>query len=250
MTGTVIFVRCGASSATTPPQVGIEAVSRGTPPWDWTSEQLRRYKCKPDPAGIDLDQFRREVQELIDRGPEVYLNPGPQPGVKTRIEDLRDATEWLGAKIIAERELSCPDGVGRYAHYEHGSIYFHPDLGTFAVPKPGIYDFWASVGWETSFLGYPTGDAVKVDRGTWQNFQFGTIFHRDGDDQAWPVHGGIGDTWRSAGAETGKFGWPQSREIEHGPDMVYQEFENGRIVWRFTGGPVSTLDAAGRDISN
>jgi uncharacterized protein with LGFP repeats len=49
----------------------------------------------------------------------------------------------LGAKINAERELRCPDGVGRYAHYEHGSIYFHPDLGTFAVPTPGIYDIWA-----------------------------------------------------------------------------------------------------------
>ncbi|WP_460359004.1 glycoside hydrolase domain-containing protein [Mycobacterium sp. ZZG] len=249
--------------------IGIEAVSRGTPPWDWTPEQLRSYKCgvaailwylgkdaswfcghreynlahgKIDPAGIDLDQFRRELQELIDRGPEAYVNAGPQPGVKTRIEAVRDANEWLGDKIIAERELSCPDGSGRYAHYEHGSIYFHPRTGTFAVPKPGICDFWASVGWETSFLGYPTDDAVKADRGTWQSFEHGAIYHRNGDDHAWPVHGGIGETWRSAGGQDGKFGWPQSREIEDGPDTVYQRFENGRIFWRFAGGPVSSLD--------
>ncbi|MGP4058130.1 glycoside hydrolase domain-containing protein [Mycobacterium sp. 4D054] len=249
--------------------IGIEAVSRGTPPWDWTPEQLRSYKCgvaailwylgkdaswfcghreynlahgKIDPAGIDLDQFRRELQELIDRGPEAYVNAGPQPGVKTRIEAVRDANEWLGDKIIAERELSCPDGSGRYAHYEHGSIYFHSRTGTFAVPKPGICDFWASVGWETSFLGYPTDDAVKADRGTWQSFEHGAIYHRNGDDHAWPVYGGIGETWRSAGGQDGKFGWPQSREIEDGPDTVYQRFENGRIFWRFAGGPVSSLD--------
>lgn len=252
--------------------IGIEAVSRGTAPWDWTPEQLRSYKSgvaailwylgkdaswfcghreynlrdgKIDPAGIDLDQFRREVQELIDRGPQVFHNDGPQPGIKTRIENLRDANDWLGEKIMAERELPCPDGLGRYAHYEHGSIYFHPELGTFAVPKPSIYEFWASVGWETSFLGYPIDDVTNTDRGTWQNFQHGTIYRRDGDDRAWPVHGGIGETWRKAGAENGKYGWPQSREIDHGPDIVYQEFENGRIFWRFTGGPVDVLETGG-----
>ena len=251
--------------------IGIEAVSRGIPPWDWTPEQLRSYKIctaailwylgkdsswfcghreynlvhgKIDPAGIDLDQFRREVQELIDRGPDVYRNAGPQPGVQTRIERVRDTNDWLGHTTIGERESPTLDGLGRYAHYEHGSVYFHPEIGTFAVPKPGIYDFWASVGWETSFLGYPTDDAVQVDQGTWQNFQHGTIYHRTGDDHAWPVHGGIAETWRSAGGVTGKFGWPQSREIEHGSDTVYQEFENGRIYWRFTGGPVTVPDVA------
>lgn len=74
--------------------IGIEAVSRGTPPWDWTPTQLDAYKrgcaailrrigrgagdCvghreyssegKIDPAGIDMNAFRREVQALIDRG--------------------------------------------------------------------------------------------------------------------------------------------------------------------------------------
>lgn len=72
--------------------IGIEAVSRGTPPWDWTPAQLDAYKrgsaailrrlgrdsrdCvahheyssegKIDPAGIDMNAFRRDVQALID----------------------------------------------------------------------------------------------------------------------------------------------------------------------------------------
>ncbi|MFC9146904.1 peptidoglycan recognition protein family protein, partial [Streptomyces bacillaris] len=66
--------------------------SRGTPPWDWTPAQLDAYKrgcaallrrmgrgsrdCvahreyssegKIDPAGIDMNAFRRDVQALID----------------------------------------------------------------------------------------------------------------------------------------------------------------------------------------
>ncbi|MET8797450.1 N-acetylmuramoyl-L-alanine amidase [Nocardia sp. NPDC004568] len=72
--------------------IGIEAVSRGTPPWDWTPAQLDAYKrgcaallrrigrgagdCvahreyssegKIDPAGLDMNAFRRDVQALLD----------------------------------------------------------------------------------------------------------------------------------------------------------------------------------------
>jgi len=74
--------------------IGIEAVSRGTAPWDWTDVQLDAYRrgcaailrhlhlgadrCvahreyssegKIDPAGIDMDDFRAEVQTIIDSG--------------------------------------------------------------------------------------------------------------------------------------------------------------------------------------
>ncbi|WNY15162.1 lysin A [Rhodococcus phage MacGully] len=80
--------------------IGVEAVSRGTPDaqgrFDWTDAQIRSYKLivaaicskigkhvdegflghkeyssegKIDPAGIDLDAFRRDVQALIDNPP-------------------------------------------------------------------------------------------------------------------------------------------------------------------------------------
>jgi len=72
--------------------IGIEAVSSGTEPWDWTPEQLGAYRdgcaailaqigrsahdCvahheyssegKIDPAGIDMVAFRRDVQGVLD----------------------------------------------------------------------------------------------------------------------------------------------------------------------------------------
>ena len=54
-------------------------------------------------------------------------------------------------------EATCPDGVGRFRHYERGSIHYHPDTGAFET-HGGIRDYWAKLGWENSFLGYPVSD--------------------------------------------------------------------------------------------
>jgi uncharacterized protein with LGFP repeats len=54
-------------------------------------------------------------------------------------------------------ETGTPDGVGRFNHFEGGSIYWTPDLGPHEV-HGAIRDKWASMGWERSFLGYPTSD--------------------------------------------------------------------------------------------
>ena len=54
-------------------------------------------------------------------------------------------------------ETTCPDAVGRYRHYERGSIHWHPDTGSFET-HGAIRDYWAKLGWENSFLGYPVSD--------------------------------------------------------------------------------------------
>lgn len=272
--------------------VGIEAVSSGVERdghYDWTPAQLWSYKVmvaailwflrkpadwscghreynivdgKIDPAGIDLPDFRREVDALILGGPEmVTTKPGggsdqtgpPTPPLelpteKTGIELCRDANVWLGNKAMIERELPCPDGLGRYCHYERGSIYFHPDIGSIAVPKGGIYEFWSGVGWETSWLGYPIAPYVTHDQGTAQEFQHGTICSQRGDEKGWPVFGGIRDTWLAGGGVDGKYGWPQSREYPHPTvvSVVVQNFTLDKIAWRMTDGPISLeeLEAA------
>ncbi|WTW98289.1 hypothetical protein OG216_35325 [Streptomycetaceae bacterium NBC_01309] len=53
-------------------------------------------------------------------------------------------------------ERGTPDGVGRYNHFDNGSIYWHPSWGAFPIPNP-IRDRWASLGWEQGSLGYPQG---------------------------------------------------------------------------------------------
>jgi uncharacterized protein with LGFP repeats len=75
-------------------------------------------------------------------------------------------------------ELAAPDGVGRYNHFQEGvSIYWTPQFGAQLV-WGGVQQEWQRTGWEAGALGYPTGaeTAIPGGRGTYQEFQFGTIY--------------------------------------------------------------------------
>jgi len=72
-------------------------------------------------------------------------------------------------------QATTPDGKGRYAHFEHGSVYATTATGAHVLPL-AVRDAWARTGWENGPLGYPTSDARPTpDGGTVQDFQRGTI---------------------------------------------------------------------------
>jgi LGFP repeat-containing protein len=54
-------------------------------------------------------------------------------------------------------ESTTPDGVGRYNHFEGGSIYWSPSTGAWEI-HGDIRGRYAALGWEASFLGYPISD--------------------------------------------------------------------------------------------
>ena len=176
----------------------------------------------------------------------------PVPNV-SEIEQTRAANEFLGKKITAERELPTPDGKGRYAHYENGSIYWTPDTRPgFAVPL-SIRNYWSDKGWETSYLGYPTkphlilvpfdhSNGSHVDGGTVQHFQGGTVYSRnDARETTFVLRGEIKKRYGSLGFETGPLGWPTSDEYVEATTgdsygIVRQDFEWGTIRWINQGG--------------
>ncbi len=82
-------------------------------------------------------------------------------------------------------ELGTPDGVGRYNHFSNaGSIYWTPGTGA-CVVYGDIRKKWESLGWETSYLGYPKSDEVDFPEGGRANeFQNGGIYW-------WPDTGAI-----------------------------------------------------------
>ncbi|MFC9764813.1 LGFP repeat-containing protein [Rhodococcus jostii] len=55
-------------------------------------------------------------------------------------------------------ELSTPDNVGRYNHFEGGSIYWTPSTGAQLLTKK-TFSVWAATDYEKGALGYPTTDA-------------------------------------------------------------------------------------------
>jgi hypothetical protein len=74
-------------------------------------------------------------------------------------------------------ETSTPDGVGRFNHFQGGSIYWTPVTGAHEV-HGAIRDKWAALGWETSHLGFPLTDETPApdEMGRFNAFQNGTIY--------------------------------------------------------------------------
>ncbi|MGI8680036.1 MAG: DUF2961 domain-containing protein [Jatrophihabitans sp.] len=71
-------------------------------------------------------------------------------------------------------ETTTPDGVGRYNHFQIGSIYWTPTTGAHEV-QGLIRDKWAALGYERGVLGYPTSDELSVPVGKRSNFQGGYV---------------------------------------------------------------------------
>jgi len=95
--------------------------------------------------------------------PPPVPRPGPSP-IDIKYAALGGPQSFLGAPTLPT-ELTAPDGVGRYRHYEHGSIYWSPNTGAHEV-HGYIRGKWASLGWERSYLGYPTSDELATPDGT------------------------------------------------------------------------------------
>ena len=74
----------------------------------------------------------------------------------------------------ATGELATPNGVGRFNHFQGGSVYWTSATG--AQPITGaIRDRWAAMGWENSALGFPRTGEFPIPGGRAQDFQYGSI---------------------------------------------------------------------------
>lgn len=81
-------------------------------------------------------------------------------------------------------ETGTPDGVGRFNHFEHGSIYWTPSVGAHAVWGL-IRKHWAANGWERNpALGYPISDEKPSPKGRFSDFENGVVFWKSGSANA------------------------------------------------------------------
>ncbi len=131
-------------------------------------------------------------------------------------------------------ELTTPDQIGRYNHFEGGSIYWHPDIGAYEVHGL-IREKWASMGWEKGDLGYPLSDEMTMADGVgrYSAFQGGRIYYH-------PVHGTYYVTGKiylkwmgnKKNNEVGELGYPTSDPQKiAGPLLsgITQSFQKGGI---------------------
>ena len=150
--------------------------------------------------------------------------------ILAKYADLNEEQGILGCPVMDERLT--PDRSGSYQHFEYGSIYRSPDTGAHEV-HGAIRDKWASLGWERSFLGYPTTDELVTpdQRGRFNHFEGGSIYWTP-QTGAHEVHGAIRDKWASLGWERSFLGYPTTDELVT-PDQRgrFNHFEGGSIYW-------------------
>jgi hypothetical protein len=98
--------------------------------------------------------------------------------IKAKYDALGGAAGALG--LPQTDESGSPDQVGRFNHFEHGSIYWTPRTGPMTV-RGTVRDRWAASGWELGPLGYPVQDQHRMAlRGPlplieWCRFENGVI---------------------------------------------------------------------------
>ena len=135
------------------------------------------------------------------------------------------------------------DGVGLHNDFQYGSIFSHPDIGTYAVHGK-IYEKWYELEREIGPLGYPTSDEASTADGAahFNDFQFGTIYSHP-DIGTYAVYRQILEKWNELGRETSCLGYPVSDQEESSEDWVFQSrFERGIIKWSPEQGAVETCD--------
>lgn len=148
------------------------AINRG----DVTIDDLiRQTHAGGDEAKRVLDQHfgLGTTVPLVSRWTE-YFNYYKK--VTTAIKQKRDQFSNFGAATTQVE--SGAEGRGYFQHFEKGSVFWTDQFGAHEV-HGAIRDKYASMGWQKSYLGYPTTDELKTTRGgtetRYSDFEHGVI---------------------------------------------------------------------------
>ncbi|HGE5783093.1 TPA: LGFP repeat-containing protein [Bacillus pseudomycoides] len=101
--------------------------------------------------------------------------------INMKYEEL-GGNNFFGESTSDAQETS--DRRGMISHFQHGTILWHPDTGAHEV-HGDILKKYEEIGWERSFLGYPTADEAPFSQeGRVSVFEHGEIYW-------WPDVGAI-----------------------------------------------------------
>lgn len=174
------------------------------------------------------------------------VDRGIAHAVEGRIRDKWSSLGWerslLGYPITDE--ITTPDKVGRFNHFQGGSIYWSPNTDAHQIGG-AIKDKWAAQGWEAGKLGYPQTDETPTpDKlGRFNRFDNGFIYWT-ATTGARIIEKDIFDIWGANGWEKGKLGYPTSDRYETN-GSVKQDFQKGSIqIFPATGQVLQRFDNA------
>jgi len=149
---------------------------------------------------------------------------------------LGGASGVLGYPV--QNEQAAAVGGGRYQHFQHGIVTWHPETGAHAV-YGSIGAHWLELGRES--FGYPITDESPAPDGQGRFNHFRAL-HVAGKPEAsiyWTketgaheVYGAIRERWAKRGCETSNLGYPIAAECDRTDRSGReQRFQHGCIVW-------------------
>lgn len=141
--------------------------------------------------------------------------------------------------------LTTPNKLGVYNHFEGGSIYRKKTFNEAYTIYGCNRAKWSELGWENSFLGFPTTDELDTynKMGRFNHFEGGSIYYKNGATKSYEVHGDIRALWSWFGWETSQLGYPKSDEYNVKSSNNYvnnqeinkaSRFDNGIMYWNYT----------------
>ncbi|WP_260680145.1 LGFP repeat-containing protein [Corynebacterium glutamicum] len=144
--------------------------------------------------------------------------------------------------LPTEGQALNPDGQGYRQRFMAGFIYWHPTTGAHAVNNYSA-QVWERNGWETGWMGYPTGGEVPVtgsnpvdgERNGWvQTFQGGRVYRSPFSEgfQIASINGLILDRWLELGGPDSYLGFPIADEAVASDGVGrFSIFQHGAIYW-------------------
>ncbi len=213
--------------------VRLQQVQRDTPDFGLVPDighrpflNIRREViANVEPSSGEMVELGSRPMRTFPAQNAVYADP-----ILQKYEELGAAGGLLG-EPKGEQRL-CPDGRGKYQHFQGGSIYWAPETGAHEI-HGAILEKWKNMGWETCVLGYPATDEMTTPdgKGRYTHFQGGSIYWTP-ETGAREIHGAIRAKWSQLQWEKGYLGYPITDECKT-PDTIgrYSHFQGGSIYW-------------------
>jgi uncharacterized protein with LGFP repeats len=191
----------------------------------------------PSPTGDGLGRYQQFAQGWIFWSPTTGART-----VMGQIKDLWASTGYERGPLGYPTTSTGPtgDGVGRYEHFQKGSIFWSPSTGARLSSGP-VLTLWASTGYERGALGYPTNSAGPTGDGVgrYEHFQKGSVFWSP-TTGAHSVRGAFRTAWAATGYERGHLGYPtKDAYAVAGGSRV--DFQHGYITVATSTGKVAVV---------